>query len=270
MRTKQRRADAGQDLVEYSFAVAAIALVLVGAATLRRSISSLPEAQWEARINQQVASLRVGRVMYLIPTEMLTGRQERIVVRVSRQTEGPPPVENLPERGAPKVESIKVGAFMLARLTGDGFEIQAKTGEKQAVADPYAEWTWQVVPVESGEQKLDLTVAVRLKLPEGAGEEEVYLPVITRTVKVHVDPVWSTGQWVREHESSISGPLVVALVVAIAGLIWGLLSRRKKDGDAGFGGAAKEEGKEKGFGAAAGEGKKEDKKPPVKPGGGGP
>jgi hypothetical protein len=118
--------------------------------------------------------------------------------------------------GTPVVESLAVGTVMKARLSGDGFEITPLHEEEQIVAgDTYTEWAWNVKPLRSGEHDLHLTITVKV-IVDGFGEKARDIPVITRRVKVQVDPLGVTKGFISEHWEWVW----TALLVPLVGWLW--------------------------------------------------
>jgi hypothetical protein len=114
--------------------------------------------------------------------------------------------------GTPIVESLNVGTVMKARLSGDGFEIMPLHEEEQIVAgDTYTEWAWNVKALKAGEHNLYLTITVKV-IVDGFGEKARDIPVITRQVKVQVDPVGVTKGFISEHWEWVWTALLVPLV----------------------------------------------------------
>jgi hypothetical protein len=128
------------------------------------------------------------------PKEMTVGTPERFTVRIARNSAEEAIRKNLAGSGVPEVERIQVGTFMHARLYGDGFDITAYSKESQAVPDNgFAEWSYQLLPLEAGDLKLTLQISLRVKLP-GGGEEMTGLPVLDREISVKVNYWWTARQ----------------------------------------------------------------------------
>lgn len=161
-----------------------------------------PESVTLARLVQEtLAGMEVGQILYNPPTEMRVGEAERVEVRI-----GPEEVagftEGLEGGGEPIVESLPISTFMKVRLSGESFTITPLTSEEQVVIPgDFSEWIWEVTPQRAGEHRLYVTVTARVKLA-GYGEEQKDLEVIERTVQVQVDPgsalldfVERNGEW---------------------------------------------------------------------------
>lgn len=178
---------------------------------------------WAAIVRAELERLPVGRILFNPPSEMKLGQAERVEARIA-ENETPALAEGLKGRGAPQIEPIQVSSFMKARLVGDAFEITALNEAEQLVAgDTFTEWAWDVTPIESGDQTLNLVVTVRILLPE-VGEETRDYPVMDRSIHVQVDPVYSTQRFLSNNWQWLASALFIPIVA------WGvksLLDRRK-------------------------------------------
>jgi hypothetical protein len=167
--------------------------------------------------DQLASELAKGNIVFNPPSQMRTGWNEQVTVRVSRESVLPAEaLSGLLGRGAPQRAQLLTGAFMRVELFGDeGFKITPRGDADQAVPPTgFAEWLFDVLPVSGGERMLTLRVAARYKLP--SGEEVRYLPVFTRNISVEVDYWWQTQQFVAANwQYFLSGGGV--LVMAVGG-----------------------------------------------------
>ncbi len=71
---------------------------------------------------------------------------------------------NMEGPGEPTVEPIEISTVMKAVLSSvDGFEVSPISEEEQFVSDDtFTEWIWNVLPLKSGMQKLELRVSVKV------------------------------------------------------------------------------------------------------------
>ena len=151
------------------------------------------------------------------PQEMKVGDKVRVVLRVLPMQEGvdETTVEatltaGLEGESVPEIEPILVGILMDASLHGDAFSISPLNRDPQLVAtDAPTEWAWDITAVKSGLQELDLVVNVRV-LVARAGVRGRDLPVITKTVYVRVNPIYTTGVFVGKYWY-----IILALLISI-------------------------------------------------------
>jgi len=142
-----------------------------------------------------------GRIAFQVPEEMKQGEEQKVTVRISANT-----TEELGKdlggSVTPKVETIGVFPHMTVKLIGgEAFDIKPLTPEEQFVAeDTFTQWQFNVLPLESGEQELDLLVGVRVVGLAASGQQEQrFYPTFTRKVKVSVDRVFSVKHWFKEY-----------------------------------------------------------------------
>jgi hypothetical protein len=168
-----------------------------------------------ALIAQQINSLATGRLAYNPPSEMVLGETVRVAARIDKDAAGTTDITStMPGTSQPTVEPIKVGTFMKARLSGDGFDIRPLSNEEQLVAgDTFTEWSWDVTPRVGGEHKLSLLVTVRLNVP-GMGEEQRDYPVKDSAVNVRVTPAYAIRQFTQTY-----WPLLALIVLVPVGAL---------------------------------------------------
>ncbi|HEX4425295.1 MAG TPA: hypothetical protein VH079_07835 [Terriglobales bacterium] len=93
------------------------------------------------------------------------------------------------------------------------------TNDEQAVSDDdFTTWSWNVQPLESGQQKLFLDVAMRFKVP-GSKDEVKFIPTLNRVVDVRVDRVFAAKHFVGQEWKWIFGTMG-GIIVFLAGLTW--------------------------------------------------
>jgi hypothetical protein len=193
-------------------------------------------------LSDVIGKLDPGMMVYNPPENMKQFSAQRIELRIlhlgsgnvtpgaATQTAAAGTLtSDLAGSGTPIVESLNVGTVMKARLSGDGFEIMPLHEEEQIVAgDTYTEWAWNVKALKPGEHELNLTITVKV-IVDGFGEKARDIPVITRQVKVQVDPVGVTKGFISEHWEWVW----TALLVPLAGWGWKVYRGRKGRNNAG-------------------------------------
>lgn len=172
-------------------------------------------------VEDELKNLSLGKILFNIPEEMKVGIKERVEVRIARTI-----AQNLSEglrgRGVPQTEKIRVGTFMKVRLMGDNFDIRTLSDEEQLVAgEGFTEWAWDVVPLKYGIQLLLLTVTVRIKIPNYCEERKDY-PVFERKIRVKVNLIYSTKEFVRKNWQFIAG------TIFSSGIIGWIIRKRRK------------------------------------------
>jgi len=165
-------------------------------------------------VEYKLKKLALGRILFNPPKEMKAAVVERVEVRIAKTITEDLTI-GLRGRVEPKIEDIRVGTSMKARLTGDNFGITSPSTENQLVTGTgFTHWEWDVTPLKSGIQRLLLTVTVRIKIPNYDEEEKDY-PVFEREIKVKVNLIHSIKNFVRSYWQWI-----VAMIVSSGIIGW--------------------------------------------------
>jgi hypothetical protein len=146
-------------------------------------------------------------ILYNPPERMQVGVANRVEVRISRKLSDELS-KGLRGEGAPRIEHLRVGTLMKAKLEGTAFDIAPIGSDVQELpATGYREWRWNVTPTDPGSQSLFFTVSV---LYEDKALEE---NVLERRIDVAVNPVYSVSKWLSDNWV----PLITVLGV-VAGI----------------------------------------------------
>jgi hypothetical protein len=184
-------------------------------------------------VEDELKKLATGQIFFNPSQEMSVGETERVEVRLTRVSIENLSRENLTQgtrgRGEPQIENISVGAYMKVRLMGDNFDIKALSDEEQLVpSEGFTQWEFDVTPLESGAQKLQLAVAVRIKISND-GEEKRDYPVYEKLINVKVNPVYSAGKFME-----INWQWILTTIIGLSGAIIGwIINKKRKSGKKG-------------------------------------
>jgi hypothetical protein len=194
-------------------------------ATPAPSPSVTPTPSFQELIDDELKKLSSGRILFNPPEKMKVGIEERVEVRLTKDI-----TENLTEElkgpGAPQIEPIEVGTFMMVKLTGDSFDINALSSEEQVVKPVgFTEWSWDVTPLKSGTQELHLTVTVRILIP-GQDEQKIDWLVMDKQISVEVNPPHTFKRFIESNWQWIVGTIISA--IAIIPIILKLSGRTRK------------------------------------------
>jgi hypothetical protein len=185
-----------------------------------------PTLTIEEVVQQKIESLKAGKMLFEVPPQMHVGVAERVLLQLTPELEKTLVAKT--EGGVGSEETIEhVGAFMKAALNGgEHFEIRALSNESQVVPEHgVTEWAWEVKPLTPGEHPLYLSVAVRIKL--GNGAEEAYdWPVKEKRVNVQID----FSNEVRQVVYGTWREAKVQLVAALAAFLVGSLTLASEKG----------------------------------------
>ena len=167
-------------------------------------------------------SLPLANVAFNAPTTLQVHEATVIQLLVSLEKPISDLQDELDEAGEQEGASAHVTPRMEARLTGHGFKIDAITEETQAVVrGATTEWKWDVEAVETGNQRLHLTLTALLEV----NRDQTHFTIRTFDKTVAIDVTLTdrvTGffnanwQW-----------LWAFILVPLAGLVWKAISRRR-------------------------------------------
>jgi hypothetical protein len=152
---------------------------------------------------------------------MKVGTESSVTVRISRN-----PSEDLFEGvDTPgESEAVSVASVMAVELIGGGaFEIDPEGPQEQLVPPSgFSEWSWFVLPQESGDQTLRFIVSVVIQLPDG--DEKSRRIVKNREIHVSVNPAYQVGQFLLTYWPVLGG--ILGLLFG-SGVALRLISRRR-------------------------------------------
>lgn len=120
--------------------------------------------------------------------------------------------EGLRGRGPVRMADVETSPFMSVELLGENFQVTPLTAREQLLR-PTARWEYDVLPRRPGNQKLQLSVMMRIPLHERP-DEKVSVPVLEYGVRVSVDPVYGARHFVSKNWQWL-----VATVAGLAGVI---------------------------------------------------
>jgi hypothetical protein len=82
-------------------------------------------------------------------------------------------------------------------LRGAGFEITALTSREQLLQQT-ARWKFDVLPRRSGTRRLQVSITMRVPIANRP-DETISVPVLERSVRVRIDPVYGSRQFVGKN-----------------------------------------------------------------------
>jgi hypothetical protein len=176
---------------------------------------SVPAA--EPNYSELLEKLTPGIILYNPPSRMTVGRNEEVLVRLTKKASEEILRGLIPTPDTHIDVVKKIGSTMKVQLKGDGFTITPINTEAQVIADSeVTEWSWDVVPTTSGTQKLRILVTVVLDTPNG---QKVKDTVLDKEILVSVNPLYSTRMFVATNWQYIVSTIIGSGVLGIA-LTW--------------------------------------------------
>lgn len=191
------------------------------------------EAKEEQQIKEAIAQLPLKQIGFKVPAEMEVGVEQRIEAVIAK-TVTQELLSQLQSPAKPEIENLRIGVFATVELKGDGDKfriIPLNAGEQVVVGDGSAQWSWDVTPLEAGEQSVYLVASTQITVPGETKPIEKRYPVYTKKVTVKVNPVYSTTEFVRSSWKELLGVIVGS--GSLMGLIGWLIERRRREEERG-------------------------------------
>lgn len=145
--------------------------------------------------------LDVGRILYVVPDTMLVMKDYEIVIRISQSSSSTIIYQNIKQIEKTKTEEIKTTSRMQVELIDpqkDCFNITSINSSKQVVDSTFTEWKFNVQPIKSGTNKLDLVVSVFINgdVKQLSYSDEIY---VKTNPKAQIKDFWFTNwKWIFE------------------------------------------------------------------------
>ena len=142
-----------------------------------------------------------GRILYVVPDTMLVMKNYEIVIRISKSNSQTTISQNIERKEKVKTEQIKTTSKMQVELIDpqkDCFNITSVNSSKQLVDSTYTEWKFNVQPIKSGTNRLDLVVSIFLNedLKQVSYSDEIF---VKANPKAQIKDFWSTNwKWIFE------------------------------------------------------------------------
>lgn len=134
----------------------------------------------EQQIDNEFKAMNPGKMLINAPQTMRVGVAERFVLRIASAGQSAGMADDLPASGQSTTSVLHVTPKIHATLAGNGFTIQNTSPEEQVIGGgSFTEWSWNVIPTESGDR--ELVVSIQVVLKEG-------VKAIPKRWPVHVSP----------------------------------------------------------------------------------
>ena len=146
-------------------------------------------------------NIDTGRILYVVPDTMLVMKNYEIVIRISKSNSQTTIFQNIQRKDKVKTEQIKTTSKMQVELIDpqkDCFNITSVNSSKQLVDSTYTEWKFNVQPIKSGTNRLDLVVSIFLNedLKQVSYSDEIF---VKANPKAQIKDFWSTNwKWIFE------------------------------------------------------------------------
>lgn len=164
----------------------------------------------------------LGQVIYKVPDTMKVMKNYDVIVRISKSRTNIEIHNNL--SGKIIQRSIKTTNKMSVELvdpTGDSFQIKEVNSEKQLVDSSYTEWKFNVMPLVSGKNKLDLVISIFKNddVKQIVYSDEIY---VQSNAPGQIKTFWyDNWKWSMEK-------LIIPVITWLFGMWWGKRREKRK------------------------------------------
>lgn len=164
----------------------------------------------------------LGQVVYKVPDTMQVMKNYEVIVRISKSQTNVEIHNNL--NGKVFEKSIKTSNKMQVELidpTGNSFKINEINSQKQLVDSTYTEWKYNVMPLKSGQNKLDLVISIFKDddVKQVVYSDEIY---VKTNAPAQIKTFWyDNWKWSMEK-------ILIPIITWIFGMWWGKRSEKKK------------------------------------------
>jgi len=169
-----------------------------------------------------ISESQLGQIVYKVPDTMKVFNNYEVIVRISKSSSNIEITENI--SGKLHTKSIQTTSTMEVKLvdpTGKNFVISLVNSETQLVDSSYTEWRFNVKPIKSGLNKLNLVVSII----KDSGVKETVLSddiLVKSNPQAQIKNAWSENwKWFFEK-------MIIPLVVWLFGIIIGRWSKKKR------------------------------------------
>jgi hypothetical protein len=165
---------------------------------------------------------QLGQIIYKVPDTMKVFKNYEVIVRISKSKNNIEITENI--QGKIHTKNIQTTSTMEVKLvdpTGKNFVIGLINSEVQLVDSSYTEWRFDVKPIKSGLNKLNLVVSI-------IKDSSVKQVVLSDDILVKSNPPAQLQNAWSENWKWIFEKMIIPLSVWLFGIIIGRWSKKKR------------------------------------------
>lgn len=162
-------------------------------------------------LKQEVKNLSLEKIDFLPPLELMVGIPTKVDVLVN-QNFSDHLTQILKKADAGKISTLKVGAYLTAKLNAEGFQITSGTQSEQ-LATGENRWEWQVIPTKAGQVTMGIDLNIRVEIPNGEESRHFAWPGSA----VHVT---ANAVYMLKHVFKNYGWWILATVLGISAYVY--------------------------------------------------
>lgn len=192
--------------------------------SLVQNLVRLPSPSPESKVDKSndiptEETLTPANIAFNTPESMAYGATSSVHLVLDLTKSGPELEAMILPAGPAESQQVRISHIVVARLTGDGFDITPVSDAEQFILPKtVTRWTWDVRPKRFSTQVLHLSLSNKLTV---LGIERVrFVPVFQRNIVVRVNSLGSAFYAAKDN-----WPIVTAAATPVLGLL-GWLARR--------------------------------------------
>jgi hypothetical protein len=186
--------------------------------SLVQSVIRLPRPRPQSQVEKSKEipteeTLTPANIAFNTPESMAYGDTTSVHLVLDLTKSGPELEAMIRPEGPAESQQVAISHIVVARLTGDGFDITPVSDAEQFVlAKTVTRWTWDVRPKRFSTQVLHLSLSNKLTVQ---GMERVrFVPVFQRNIAVRINSLGSAFSAAKDN-----WPIVTAAAAPLAGLL---------------------------------------------------
>lgn len=166
-----------------------------------------------------------GTIAYSVPSNMIVGKQYPIKVRITKEKgkeinktlvlgDREIPISDVTLDSKITIENIRVERTMTAQLLSEdgAFKISKMNTDSQVIEDAgYTEWSWIVVPINSGDNYLKMIIKIKVV----SGKEIYYKDIVVfeKNIKVKTNVSLGVKSWISQYWQWLMTTIIIPLVI---------------------------------------------------------
>ncbi|MDA1107324.1 MAG: hypothetical protein O2845_02865 [Proteobacteria bacterium] len=158
-------------------------------------------------MRRELGHLSLEDVRFIAPRDLQVGEPARLELVLTQNIVAP--ITRALNQGHAKVTTLKIGAHLGARLSGDGFSVTPLAAAEQGLANPDMQWAWEIVPLKAGSRSLALDLDLSLKIP--SSEETLHFSWPECHVQIEPNAYFVLKTFLQRHwRGSLAGTAALA------------------------------------------------------------
>lgn len=163
-------------------------------------------------LKHEIEGLSLEKIDFLPPLELMVGIPTKVDVLV-HQNFSEHITQCLKKIDDSKIKTLKVGAYLSAKLNAEGFEILSGP-ECEQLANSENRWEWEVIPTKAGQVTMGIDLGIRVAIPSGEYNRNFSWPgsavqITANAVFIIKNLVRNYGWWLLAGITGVTGYMIL-------------------------------------------------------------